>query len=179
MFEPLYITSPTGKLTPWLATGYTVSADKKTFTFKLRPGVKFSDGKPLTAADIVFSIDRARTNKKGPLSFLDFAITKLDAMNPTTVVVHLSAPWSPLLSDISAFSNGIMPANYGGKSEAEFLKNPVGTGPFMLSGAFTPGGSSLTLQRNPNYWQEGKPYLDAVDFLFVDNDNQRVLQLRR
>jgi peptide/nickel transport system substrate-binding protein len=178
IFEPLYITSPTGKLTPWLATGYTVNANKKAFTFNLRPGVKFSDGKPLTAADVVFSIDRARKNKKGPLSFLDFAIAKLDAKNPTTVVVHLSAPWAPLLSDISAFSNGIMPANYGGKSEAEFLKNPIGTGPFMLSGAFTPGGSSLTLQRNPNYWQEGKPYLDAVDFLFVDNDNQRVLQLR-
>src|SRR5271167_3724576 len=48
IFEPLFITSPAGKLTPWLATGYTVSKDNKTFTFNLRPGVKFSDGKPLT-----------------------------------------------------------------------------------------------------------------------------------
>ena len=178
IFEPLYITSPSGKLTPWLATDNIVSPNMKTFTFKLRPGVKFSNGKPLTAADVVFSIDRARKNKKGPLSFLDFAITKLVAVNPSTVAVHLSAPWAPLLSDISAFSNGIMPANYGGKSEAAFFKNPVGTGPFMLSGAFTPGGNSLRLARNPNYWQTGKPYLDAVDFLFVDNDNQRVLQVR-
>jgi peptide/nickel transport system substrate-binding protein len=178
IFEPLFITSPTGKLLPWLATGYSLSPDKRTFTFKLRPGVKFSDGKPLTAADVVFSIDRARTNKNGPLSFLDFAIAKLEAKSSSTVVAHLSTPWAPFLSDISAFSNGIMPAHYGGKSEAAFLKNPVGTGPFMLTGAFTPGGNSLTLARNPNYWQKGKPYLDAVDFLFVDNDNQRVLQLR-
>jgi len=92
IFEPLYITSPTGKLTPWLATGFSVSPNKKAFTFKLRPGVKFSNGKPLTAADVAFSIDRARKNKQGPLSFLDFAITKIDAKNPTTVVVHLSAP---------------------------------------------------------------------------------------
>ena len=178
IFEPLYVTSPAGKLLPWLATGYTVSRDKKTFTFKLRPGVKFSDGKPLTAADVVFSLDRERMNKNGPLSFLDFAIKALEAKDPTTVVAHLSSPWAPFLSDISAFSNGIMPADFGGKTEAEFFKNPIGTGPFVLNGSFTAGLNSLTLRRNPTYWQAGKPYLDAVDFLSVDDDNQRVLQLR-
>src|SRR5205085_10406483 len=66
----------------------------------------------------------------------------------------------------------------GGKSDAEFFKNPVGTGPFMLNGAFTAGASTMTLKPNPNYWQKGKPYLDQVDFVSVDNDNQRVLQLR-
>jgi peptide/nickel transport system substrate-binding protein len=177
IFEPLYITSVSGKLLPWLATGYTVSKDKKTFTFNLRPGVKFSDGKPLRAADVVFSINRARTDKKGPLSFLDFAITSLEAKGTSKVVAQLSSPWAPFVSDISVFANGILPANFGGKSEAEFFANPVGTGPFMVKG-FKPNASSLTLTRNPSYWQSGKPYLDAVDFLFVDDDNQRLLQLR-
>jgi peptide/nickel transport system substrate-binding protein len=178
IFEPLYITTPAGKLMPWLATSNTVSKDKKTITFALRPGVKFSDGKSLTAADVVFSLDRERKNKNGPLSFLDFAIKSIEAKGTDTVVVHLSTPWAPFVSDISAFSNGILPADFGGRGEAEFFKNPLGTGPFTLSGPFTAGASTVTLKANPNYWQSGKPYLDEVDFISVDNDNQRVLQLR-
>lgn len=177
IFEPLFITSPAGKLTPWLASGYTLSKDRKTYTFQLRPGVKFSDGKPLTPADVVFSLDRSRKNPKGPLSFLDFAISSTSASGGGAVVVNVSEPWAPLLSDVSAFSNAIMPANFGGASESSFFTQPIGTGPFTVS-AFTPNAASLTVKRNPSYWQSGKPYLDAVDFLFVDDDNQRLLQLR-
>ena len=71
IFEPLYITRPDGQAACHLAPGYTVSADGKTYTFALRPGVKFSDGTPLTAADVVFSISGRAPNKKGPLSFLE------------------------------------------------------------------------------------------------------------
>jgi peptide/nickel transport system substrate-binding protein len=177
VFEPLFITLPNGQLAPWLASRHAVSADQKTHTFTLRSGVKFSDGTPLTADDVVFSINRSRTNSKGPLSFLDSAITSLKATSSSTVVAKLSAPWAPFLSDISVFANGILPNNYGGKSESAFFANPVGTGPFLVTG-FSPDSSSLTLKRNPSYWQAGKPYLDAVEFLYVDDDNQRVLQLR-
>ena len=137
IFEPLLISNASGKLTPWLAKSFIVSKDSKTFTFHLRPGVKFSNGKPLTAADVIFSLNRERTNKNGPLSFLDFAIKKLEAKGTATVVAHLSAPWAPFASDISAFSNAILPANFGGKSEKEFFANPIGTGPFTLAGGFT------------------------------------------
>jgi peptide/nickel transport system substrate-binding protein len=177
IFEPLFITSASGKLVPWLAASATVSKDNKTFTFKLRPGVKFSDGKPLTAADVVFSLNRTRKDKQGILGFLDGAIATLQAKGTDTVVAHLTAPWAPFLSDISVFANGIIPANYGGKSEAEFLANPIGTGPFTLTG-FTSAAASITLKANKSYWRSGRPYLDAVEFLNVDDDNQRVLQLR-
>jgi peptide/nickel transport system substrate-binding protein len=175
IFEPLYVTSPAGQLTPWLATGSTLSNGNKTITFPLRPGVKFSDGSPLTPADVVFSINRSRRNAAGPLSFLDGAITSIEASG-SSVVVKLSAPWAPIISDISVFANAIIPANFGGKSEKEFFAAPVGTGPFTLS-SFSPDATSLTLKANPHYWQAGKPYLDAVEFLYVDNDNQRVLQI--
>ncbi len=177
IIEPLYVTSPAGDLTPWLATGYTVSGDLKTYTFKLRQGVKFSDGKPLVAEDVVFSINRARLDSAGPLSFLDYAITSLEASGTDKVVAHLSSPWAPFISDISVFANGIIPANFGGKSEADYLAAPIGTGPFTIS-SFTPDAPSLTLQANPHYWQAGKPFLDAVEFVYVDNDTQRVLQLQ-
>ncbi len=176
IFEPLYITNPKGDLVPWLATGYTASNGNKTLTFALRPDVKFSNGKALTAEDVVFSINRSRKNAAGPLSFLDGAITSVEASGTSKVVVKLSAPWAPIISDLSVFANAIIPANFDGKSEAAFFKNPIGTGPFTLS-SFTPDATSLTLKANPHYWQAGKPYLDSVEFLYVDNDNQRVLQI--
>jgi peptide/nickel transport system substrate-binding protein len=62
--EPLYLAGNDGKtLRPWLATSYTKSSDGLTYTFKLRPGVKFSNGKAMTAADVKFSIDDARVQK--------------------------------------------------------------------------------------------------------------------
>jgi peptide/nickel transport system substrate-binding protein len=175
IFEPLFITSPAGQLTPWLAQSYTTSADHLTWTFQLRPGVTFSDGSPLTADDVVFSIDREAANTNGPLGFLDFAIKKMTAQGTSTVVVELSQPWAPFLSDISVFANAILPKNFGGKSESDFLAHPVGTGPFLLD-ALAPD-SNLTLRRNPKYWQSGKPYLDAVQLNYVSDDNQRLLQL--
>jgi len=90
IFEPLYITSAAGQLTPWLATGYTTSPDHVTWTFQLRPGVRFSDGTPLTADDVVWSIAREQANSNGPLSFLDFAVTKIKADGSGTVVFTLS-----------------------------------------------------------------------------------------
>jgi peptide/nickel transport system substrate-binding protein len=175
IFEPLFITNAKGELTPWLATGFTPSNGNKTITLPIRQGVKFSNGKALTPADVVFSINRSRKNSAGPLSFLDGAITSIGTSG-TDVVIHLSAPWAPIISDISVFANAIIPDNFGGKTEKEFFNAPVGTGPFTLS-SFTPDATSLTLKANPHYWQSGKPYLDSVEFLYVDSDNQRVLQI--
>ena len=161
---------------PWLAQGHTVSTDGKTWTFALRPGVKFSDGKPVTADDVVFSIKRAAGDANGPLSFLDFAIKSLKADGTSSVVATLSQPWAPFLSDISVFANAIVPANFGGQSASAFFASPVGTGPFTLK-SFVKGGN-VSLVRNPHYWQAGKPYLDAVEFVYINDDNQRVLQLK-
>jgi peptide/nickel transport system substrate-binding protein len=176
IFEPLYITSPAGELTPWLAESHSVSADGKTWTFNLRPGVEFSDGKALTADDVVFSINRARNDANGPLSFLDSAIKTITATNASTVTFELTQVWAPFLSDISVFANAILPSNFGGKSESAFFAAPVGTGPFLLE-SFVKGGN-VTLKKNPKYWQKGKPYLDEVNFSYVSSDNQRVAQLK-
>jgi peptide/nickel transport system substrate-binding protein len=176
IFEPLYITSPAGQLVPWLAQGHTVSTDGMTWTFALRPGVKFSDGKPVTADDVVFSILRAAGDANGPLSFLDFAIKSLKADGSSTVVATLSQPWAPFLSDISVFANAIMPKNFGGQSASAFFASPVGTGPFTLKSLVK--GGNVSLARNPHYWRAGRPYLDAVDFVYINDDNQRVLQLK-
>jgi peptide/nickel transport system substrate-binding protein len=176
IFEPLYVTSPSGMLTPWLARGHTMSSDGKTWTFALRPGVRFSDGRPVTAEDVVFSIHRAATDAAGPLSFLDSAVKSLTATDSSTVRFQLSQSWAPFLSDISVFANSILPKDFGGKSESAFFANPIGTGPFVLK-SFEKG-AGVVLARNKNYWQPGKPYLDGVSFSYIPEDNQRVAQLK-
>jgi len=130
IFQPLYTVTNDGKgVKPWLATSYTKSADGKTYTFKLRPGVKFSTGKPMTSADVKFSIDQNRKATAG-WAYLDSAISSVDDPSPDTVVIHLKFPWAPLLADLSIFANGIVPNNYDGQTEAQFYTHPIGTGPF-------------------------------------------------
>jgi peptide/nickel transport system substrate-binding protein len=177
IFETLYITDPKGQLQPWLAKGATVSSDGMAVTYALREGVKFSDGKPLTADDVVFSLDRARLSKTGSMSFLDFAIKGVKAVDAQTVEVELSQPWAPIISDISCWNNAIVPKDLGGASEATFFENPVATGPFTLK-SWAQQGAEITMARNPNYWQAGKPYLDEIVFKVILDDNQRMLQVR-
>ncbi len=176
IFQPLYTVTNDGKgVMPWLATSYKVSANKKVYTFTLRPGVKFSNGKALTSADVKFSIDQNRKATKG-WAYIDTAIKSVQAPSPETVVINLKYPWAPLLADLSLFANGIVPNNYGGETEAQFYTHPIGTGPFKWD--YWHKGSALKLVRNPLYWQAGKPYLNSVTWTDVPNDNTRQLQLK-
>ena len=174
--ETLYTNAPDGKEPkPWLATGYTLSPDKRTWTFALRKGVAFSTGTPVTAADVKFSLDRAR-DPKGPWAFIDAAIDRVDAPDPGTVVVHTKYPWAPLLADLALADNGVIPKDYAGQARKDFFEHPIGTGPFRWS-SWTKG-SELRLVRNEHYWQPGKPYLDSVTWKVVPDDQTRLLQLR-
>jgi peptide/nickel transport system substrate-binding protein len=137
--------------------------------------VKFSNGTPMTSADVKFSIDKASAAAKG-WGYINTAIKSVAAPTPSTVVVTLKYPWAPLLADLSLFSNGIVPANYGGQTETQFYNAPIGTGPFKSD--YWHKGSALKLVRNPNYWQPGKPYLNSVTWTDVPSDNTRELQLK-
>jgi peptide/nickel transport system substrate-binding protein len=176
IFQQLYTVSPDGKsVVPQLATGYKVSSDKKTYTFTLRQGVKFSNGQPMTSKDVKFSIDQNTKASQG-WGFINTAIKSVSAPSPDTVVVHLKYPWAPLLADLSIFANGIIPDNYAGQSETAFYNAPIGTGPFKWD--VWHKGQSLTLVKNPNYWEKGKPYLDSITWTDVASDNTRQQQLQ-
>jgi peptide/nickel transport system substrate-binding protein len=176
IFQQLYTVSSDGKsVVPQLATGYKVSSDKKTYTFTLRPGVKFSNGQPMTSKDVKFSIDQTTKASQG-WGFINTAIKSTSAPSPDTFVVHLKYPWAPLLADLSIFANGIIPDNYAGKSETAFYNAPIGTGPFKWD--VWHKGQSLTLVKNPLYWQKGLPYLDSITWTDVSSDNTRQQQLQ-
>jgi peptide/nickel transport system substrate-binding protein len=176
IFQPLYTVSKDGKsTTPYLATGYTMSADKKTYTFTLRPGVKFSNGKPMTSADVKFSIEQNIKATKG-WAYIDTAIKSIDTPSPGTVVINLKFAWAPLLADLSLFANGVVPNNYGGETEDAFYQHPIGTGPFKWD--YWHKGQALKLVKNTFYWQKGLPYLNSVTWTDVASDNTRELQLK-
>jgi peptide/nickel transport system substrate-binding protein len=174
LYDCLYTVAPSGHGSiPWLATGYELSSDQLTWTFHLRPGVKFSDGKPLTAADVKFTLERSA---KGPNGYILHAVNGVDTPDTSTVRIHTKHPWGPLPGDLSLYSTAILPDNLNGMTAAEFFTHPVGTGPFVL--ASWSKGQELKLVRNPHYWRSGRPLLDSVQLTVVPDDNTRLLQLR-
>ena len=176
MFETLYVVTPDGKdVKPWLATSYQLSPNKLKYTFHLRKGVTFHNGKKMTSADVKFSIEDAAATKAG-WGYIDAAIKSIAAPDDYTVVIKMKYPWAPLVADLALFSNGIVPNHYGGVAKAKFYKSPIGTGPFKWD--HWAKGSELKLVRNPSYWQAGKPYLDSVTWTNVTDDNTRILQLK-
>ena len=175
VFESLVSFDKDGKIIPWLASDYTISDDGLTYTFTLRDGLKFSDGTAVTADDVVFSLDRhQKLGDDSPLP-LSGPISAITATDPKTVTITLTAAYTPLISELANFSNGIYPKDFGGNSEEEFFKKPVGTGPFVVD-QWDPNGD-ISFTKNTNYWQDGKPYVDKLVYKLVTDDTQLQQQL--
>lgn len=174
VFETLVTFDEQGKIIDWLAKEHKISDDGLTYTFTLNEGLKYSDGTEVKASDVTFSLERNRA-KEGPLTITApiVGIAADDAAG--TVTITLSEPYTPFLSELTSFSAGVLPANFGGKSEADFFKQPVGTGPFVVS-KWDPAGD-LSFVKNTHYWQQGKPHLDGLDYVFVADDNQLLQRL--
>lgn len=172
IFEPLVSFDAEGRIVPWLAE-YEASADGLTYVFALRDGLAFSNGAEVTPADVVFSLER-HIEVGGPLP-LEAPIASIAASGDREVTITLSERYTPFLSELASFSNGVFPENFGGVSEEEFFQNPVGTGPFVVE-SWDPNGD-LAFVRNEHYWQEGKPYLDSLVYKLVADDTQLQQQL--
>ncbi len=171
IFETLTIGSEDGtSVEPWLATSWTQSTDKLTWTLKLRTDVTFSDGTPMTSADVKFSLDEA-SGTKGGWEFINSAIEKITTPDAHTVVIKTKYPWAPLLADLACPSNGIIPNKYAGRAKKTFYTSPVGTGPFVWD--TWQKGTKLTFKKNTKYWRKGLPYLDSVSWQVVPDDNTR------
>jgi peptide/nickel transport system substrate-binding protein len=174
LFDTLLFPAADGKsLVPGLATTWSQSKDGLTWTFNLRKGVKFSDGTAMTSKDVKFSIEE---NTKGSnWGFLNASISKITTPNADTVLIKTKYPYSPLPAAIATFANSVLPYNYGGKTQEEFGKNPIGTGPFKISKWTL--GQQIKLVKNPYYWEAGKPYLNSITFNLVPDSNTRANQL--
>lgn len=153
--------------------------DGKTYTFKIRDGVKFADGSPLTAADvwaswneIVFPGKGVFSARKGYFEMVD----KIESPDAHTVVFHLKYPstaFIPALADPFAF---IYKKAQLDKDPHWYEKNVMGSGPFKF--VSYQAGQSITGERNPDYYHKGKPYLDKIIGIFAPKAATRVDAIR-
>lgn len=154
---------------PMLAESSEVAADGLSWTFKLRPGVKFHNGRELTADDVKFSLDRARDPEIGS-SVINYLrpVTQVDVVDPLTVKITTAQPYGALAA-------ALCPVAIVAPENAEQLAtNPIGTGPFKLKEYLS--GEKLTLEKNPDYWElaaDGQPlpYLDGVTISTLTDTN--------
>jgi peptide/nickel transport system substrate-binding protein len=173
LYSRLLQPNPTGTgLLPDLATSWNISKDGLTYTFHLR-NAQFSDGTPVTASDVVFSIDRSRAFKGG-WGFLLTPVKTITAPDPHTVVITLSQKHAPLLADLAMYAYSIVPKKEVQAQGKAFFQHPVGSGPFYVT-SYKPD-SEIDLARNPHFYGT-KPKISKVKYLIVPNDNTRVLML--
>lgn len=159
-----------------LAEKWSVSSDGLIWTFNLREA-KFSNGEPLTAEDVKFSLDRFMDpDINANLGILAAGMESVEIVDPKTIEVKLSHPIGAFLENLSVFPASIVNKKLVELEGADHWTKPVGTGPFMVKEWVS--GSHLILEKNPNYWESGKPYLDEVRFDFVADDNARLLRIK-
>jgi len=163
IYEPLWeydIVNPTTTY-PWLATTRKLANDDKTLTLTLHPNVKWSDGKPFTSADVVYTFELLK--KYPALNTNGITFKSVVAEGPLGVKFTFSAPSYPEVYYILN-QTPIVPEHIWSKVKNPVTyadTNPIGTGPFTLK-SFTP--QYMVIQRNPNYWQAGLPKINTITY---------------
>lgn len=167
-------TPGTPDLVPSLAESFTVSPDGQTYTFKLRKGVKFSNGREVVPADVKYSIERAVNPKtQGPgagffgaiAGFDEFSAGKADGLagietpDANTVVFKLSRPDATFLHVLAINFASVVPKEAVEAAAGDFGKKPVGSGTFVLKDWVI--GQKLVFARNPDYFVKGVPHIDS------------------
>lgn len=163
----LYINRLSGKVTPWLASSYKWNTDATSLTFDLRTDVNWTDGKPFTSADVVFTLNLLHQYPALDGGGLWKLISAVNATDSHTVEVTFSKPAVPLLWYLAG-QTYIVPQHIWQNIKdptTETNPNPVGTGPFKL-GTFS--AQVYTLVKNSKYWQSGKPFIDGIRFPAYD-----------
>jgi peptide/nickel transport system substrate-binding protein len=173
-FDRLLSVGDDGKYKPGLALSWDTSKDGKTITFKLRQGVYFHDGTPFNAQAVKANID----NLIPPKATLLSGITSVDVVDDYTVKLNLPSYNNLILYHFASNPvTWIYSAEALNKNGADWATtHPVGTGPFMLKD-YQPD-TSVTLVKNPNYWQKGLPYLDGIKINTVSDTMTQMLSLK-
>ncbi len=172
-YNTLTVADQDYKLSPALATEWSASPDATKWTFKLRPGVKFHDGSPLTSKDVAYTFSRILDPKlaaKGLAQIKPYVTAGgIDSSDPSTVVFTLTKPNAFLPVIVSGVTFSIVK-----DGTTDFTKGN-GTGPFTIE-AFD-SAAKLAMTRFGSYWQDGLPYVDAVQYVVIAEDATRLQSL--
>jgi oligopeptide transport system substrate-binding protein len=182
----------TTELEPDLAESYTVSDDGLTYTFKLRDGVKFHNGRVMTSADVKYSFERAVNPETqspgggyfGMISGYDdlaggkaTALSGIETPDDKTVVFKLTRPDATFLHLMAINFGYVVPKEEVEKAGTDWGKQPVGTGAFKFV-EWVPG-QNIKLERHKDYFRAGVPYLDNITFEFGQDPTVAVLRLKK
>src|SRR5262249_18373226 len=163
---------------PELARSWQIAPDGKRVTFQLQRGVKFHDGTEFTAETVKWNVERILNpeNKSPQRSQLEPAVASVSVIDPHTVAFGLKKPFAPLLAALADRPGFIASPAAVKQAGPDFGRHPVGTGPFRF--VEWVADSQVTLERFPDYWDKGKPYVDKVVFRIVPDPTVRQTMLR-
>jgi peptide/nickel transport system substrate-binding protein len=174
--QPLYMIyntlvglNPDFSFKPELAERWETAADGKTLTLFLRQGVKFHDGSAFDASVAKWNIDRRldeQVQSPSRSQLLDI-IASVEAPDAFTVVIRMKEASPSLLGMLGQREGFMISPQAAEKFGNDLGRNPVGTGPFVFK-SWTPG-QRIVVEKNPDYWEQGKPYLDSVVFMLISN----------
>ena len=167
VFEGLVKPTPTGDIIPAVASDYTISDDATVYTFTLRDGITFHDGNPVTVEDVKYSLERS-AEMHGESSALS-AISDITIVDDKTIQLTLANPNSEFIYNLSiAVLEQANDADQGG--------NPVGTGPFRITGFVE--GQYLELEKYEGYWNTELSYIDKAKFKFIADAQTAFVELQ-
>ncbi|MGG1662371.1 ABC transporter substrate-binding protein [Brevibacillus sp. NRS-1366] len=175
IFDKLVDLDENGKIVPMLAESWEISSDNKTYTFKLRQGVKFHDGSDFNAEAVTYNFERNMDKDSVRRNELK-SVDKVTAVDPYTVKVHLKQPYAPFLAVLTDRTGMMVSPEAAKKAGKDFMNNPVGTGPFIYKERVK--GSTVTLEKNENYWRESLPKLQKVVFKIMSDSNVALMNLK-
>src|SRR5881396_2554553 len=173
--DPLNYTKIIGDV----ATEWKISSDGLTYTFKLRPGIRFHDGSSLTSADVKASYDKILFPPQGVRSIRKHhysAVASVEAPDPSTVLFKLKFPSASLLTNLASPWNVIFPKKYLDKDPNYFKNNVMGSGPFKFKSYVR--GASFEGERNPDYFIKDRPYLNGYKYFISTETAVRAATLR-
>lgn len=170
IFEGLVKAAPDGSIIPALASGWQITADGRCYTFSLRQGVKFHNGRELTGADVVYCLTRLADPEISPKARDFTGVESITAVD-NQVIINLSRPDAVFLALLTEFGASIYPS----EAEEQLSSQPIGTGPFVLTD-WEPN-NALTLTRFEQYWDPGRPKLAKVTLKIIPEPSAMVSSL--
>ncbi len=175
VFDPASEQNRLDRIIPELATKWSWSEDGRTLTFTLRDNVKWHDGKPFSSADVKCTWDMLTGKseaklRKNPRKSWYVNVREITTNGPAEVAFHLANPEPSLLAMLAAGFSPVYPCHV---NAAQMRTHPIGTGPFRF--VELKQNESMRVERNPDYWKPGRPYLDGIEFSIIPNRSTSIL----
>src|SRR5215213_11152 len=175
LYDKLVDIDQDGEIVPMLASSYEVSDDDLVYTFHLREGIKFHDGTEFNAEAVKYNLDRYQEEDSVRSTEVE-PIESVDVVDEYTVRVTLSEPFAPFLAVLTDRAGIMASPKAIEENNGRISKDPVGTGPFKFVERVR--GDHITVEKNPDYWREGLPKIDKIEYRGIEDENVQYQNLQ-